>query len=95
LTAQGQLRTYIDTPTVVPASSMENNCPGQPVVAVVVPAAGTEPDAYELREHVRKVLRGSRTPDRVVFRDVLPTNATGKLLRRKIIEDLRDVNADK
>ncbi|TPG37323.1 class I adenylate-forming enzyme family protein [Mycolicibacterium hodleri] len=68
---------------------------GQAIVAVVVPAAGTDPDADELREHVRRVLRGSRTPDRVVFRDVLPTNATGKLLRREIIEDLRDANADK
>jgi acyl-CoA synthetase (AMP-forming)/AMP-acid ligase II len=68
---------------------------GQAIVAVVVPAAGTEPDAGELREHVRKVLRGSRTPDRVVFRDVLPTNATGKLLRREIIEDLRGASADK
>jgi acyl-CoA synthetase (AMP-forming)/AMP-acid ligase II len=67
---------------------------GQAIVAVVVPAAGTEPDADELREHVRKALRGSRTPDRVVFRDELPTNATGKLLRREIIEDLRNANAD-
>jgi acyl-CoA synthetase (AMP-forming)/AMP-acid ligase II len=68
---------------------------GQAIVAVVVPAAGTEPDAGELREHVRKVLRGSRTPDRVVFRDVLPTNATGKLLRREIVEDLRGASAEK
>lgn len=68
---------------------------GQAIVAVVVPATGAQPDADELREHVRKVLRGSRTPDRVVFRDVLPTNATGKLLRREIIEDLRIANAEK
>ena len=68
---------------------------GQAIVAVVVPAAGIEPDPDELREHARKFLRGSRTPDRVVFRDELPTNATGKLLRREIIESLRDVNADK
>jgi acyl-CoA synthetase (AMP-forming)/AMP-acid ligase II len=68
---------------------------GQAIVAVVVPAAGTDPDPDELREHVRKFLRGSRTPDRVVFRDELPTNATGKLLRREIVESLRDVNADK
>jgi acyl-CoA synthetase (AMP-forming)/AMP-acid ligase II len=31
----------------------------------------------------------------VVFRDVLPTNATGKLLRREIIEDLRGASAEK
>lgn len=62
---------------------------GQAIVAVVVPTPGAEPDPDELREHVRKSLRGSRTPDRVVFRDELPTNATGKVLRREIVESLR------
>jgi len=66
---------------------------GQAIVAVVVPAAGIDPDPEGLREYVRKFLRGSRTPDRVVFRDELPTNATGKLLRREIIASLRDANA--
>lgn len=61
---------------------------GQVIVAVVVPVAGIDPDPDELREHVRKSLRGSRTPDRVVFRDKLPTNATGKVLRREIVADL-------
>ncbi|MGH3636417.1 MAG: class I adenylate-forming enzyme family protein, partial [Mycobacterium sp.] len=61
---------------------------GQAIVAVVVPAPGVDPDPEELREHVRKSLRGSRTPDRVVFRDELPTNATGKVLRREIVESL-------
>lgn len=61
---------------------------GQAIVAVVVPAAGADPDPDELREYVRATLRGSRTPDRVVFRDELPTTATGKVLRREIIETL-------
>lgn len=63
---------------------------GQTIVAVVVPAPGADPDPDELREHVRKQLRGSRTPDRVVFRAELPTNATGKVLRREIIATLHD-----
>ncbi|HEY6855093.1 MAG TPA: fatty acid--CoA ligase family protein [Mycobacterium sp.] len=67
---------------------------GQAIVAVVVPAVGADPDPEELREHVRKSLRGSRTPDRVVFRDELPTNATGKVLRREIVEDLRAAPAE-
>ena len=67
---------------------------GQIIVAVVVPTPGTEPDPDELREHARKQLRGSRTPDRVVFRDGLPTNATGKILRREIIATLHDENAE-
>jgi long-chain acyl-CoA synthetase len=67
---------------------------GQAIVAVVVPAVGADPDPEDLREHVRKSLRGSRTPDRVVFRDELPTNATGKVLRREIVEELRAAPAE-
>ncbi|OBB43660.1 fatty acid--CoA ligase family protein [Mycobacterium sp. 852002-51961_SCH5331710] len=61
---------------------------GQIIVAVVVPDGPATPDPDELREHVRRQLRGSRTPDRVVFRDELPTNATGKVLRRELIAEL-------
>ncbi|OBB96152.1 class I adenylate-forming enzyme family protein [Mycobacterium sp. 852002-40037_SCH5390672] len=64
---------------------------GQAIVAVVVPAAGVDPDPEELREFVRKSLRGSRTPDEVVFRDELPTTATGKVLRREIIQTLTPI----
>lgn len=64
---------------------------GQIIVAVVVPAEGAAPDTDELREHVRKQLRGSRTPDRVVFRDELPTNATGKVLRRQLVDELQPI----
>ncbi|KUI27012.1 AMP-dependent synthetase [Mycobacterium sp. IS-1742] len=62
---------------------------GQIIVAVVVPAPGAAPDADDLRAHVRRHLRGSRTPDRVVFRAELPTNATGKVLRRELIQELQ------
>jgi long-chain acyl-CoA synthetase len=61
---------------------------GQAIVAVVVPADGVEPDPDQLRDYVRQSLRGSRTPDRVVFRHELPTTATGKVLRREIIKEL-------
>ena len=61
---------------------------GQIIVAVVVPHDGATPNPDELREHVRKSLRGSRTPDRVVFREELPTTATGKVLRRELIDEL-------
>ncbi|ULE31664.1 class I adenylate-forming enzyme family protein [Mycobacterium sp. IDR2000157661] len=65
---------------------------GQIIVAVVVPAGAASPHPDELREHVRAHLRGSRTPDRVVFRDELPTNATGKVLRRELITELSASN---
>jgi len=68
---------------------------GQIIVAVVVAALGTTPDPDELREHVRRSLRGSRTPDRIVFRDRLPTSATGKVLRREIVESLEREGQDR
>ncbi len=67
---------------------------GQIIVAVVVPVQGITPDPDLLREHVRKSLRGSRTPDRVVFRDELPTTPTGKVLRRDIVASLKPEPAE-
>ena len=61
---------------------------GQIIVAVVVPEPGSAPDPESLREHVRSLLRGSRTPDRVVFRAELPVTATGKVLRRELVAEL-------
>jgi acyl-coenzyme A synthetase/AMP-(fatty) acid ligase len=43
---------------------------------------------------VRQQLRGSRTPDRVVFRDELPTNATGKVLRRQLVDELQPISKE-
>ena len=63
---------------------------GQIIVAVVVPADGAEPDPEDLRGFVRGQLRGSRTPDKVVFRSELPTNATGKVLRRELVSQLNN-----
>jgi acyl-CoA synthetase (AMP-forming)/AMP-acid ligase II len=60
---------------------------GQIIVAVV-PADSANPDPDELREHARAHLRGSRIPDRVVFRDELPTNATDKVPRRELVDEL-------
>lgn len=67
---------------------------GHIIVAVVVPEPGSAPGAEALREYVRKMLRGSRTPDRIVFRDHLPTTATGKVVRREIVDDLKFATAD-
>jgi acyl-CoA synthetase (AMP-forming)/AMP-acid ligase II len=61
---------------------------GQIIVAVVVPVSGASPDVEDLRTFVRGQLRGSRTPDKVVFRSELPTNATGKVLRRELVSEL-------
>jgi acyl-CoA synthetase (AMP-forming)/AMP-acid ligase II len=60
---------------------------GERLVAVVVARSPIDPD--ELRDFVRARIRGSRTPDEVFVRDhELPKTATGKLLRRELVEDL-------
>lgn len=67
---------------------------GQVIVAVIVPEAGAAPAPERLRDFARTLLRGSRTPDRIVFRDELPTTPTGKVLRRKILDDLKPAAAE-
>ena len=62
---------------------------GQIIVAAVVPDGDARPDAESLRDYVRAQLRGSRTPDRVVFLDELPANASGKVVRRELAALLR------
>lgn len=61
---------------------------GQRLAAVVVLTAGTAVDGDELRAWVRTRLRSSKTPDIVEFRADLPRTDTGKLLRRKVLEEL-------
>jgi acyl-CoA synthetase (AMP-forming)/AMP-acid ligase II len=61
---------------------------GEAVAAVIVPRAGARPAPEELRAWVRDRLRSSRVPERIEFRDALPYNETGKLLRRKVRAEL-------
>jgi acyl-CoA synthetase (AMP-forming)/AMP-acid ligase II len=61
---------------------------GQRIAAAVVLYDGASVEPGELRDKVRSALRGSKTPDTIVFRDALPHTETGKLLRRFVQEDL-------
>ncbi|WP_239309412.1 MULTISPECIES: class I adenylate-forming enzyme family protein [unclassified Frankia] len=61
---------------------------GERLTAVVVPAAHATPEPDDLRAWVRARLRGSRTPDEVIFRDGLPYTPTGKLLRRQLVAEI-------
>lgn len=61
---------------------------GQRIAAVVVAAPGASLDADEVRTFARQTLRGSKTPDIVEVRPELPYTETGKLLRRRVLEDL-------
>jgi fatty-acyl-CoA synthase len=61
---------------------------GEKVVAVVVRSEGSSVTEHDLRELVRSRLRSTRTPERIEFRDELPFNETGKLLRRVLRSEL-------
>jgi len=63
---------------------------GQIIVAVVVPEPLSELETDDLRTFAHKVLRGSRTPDRIEIVDQLPTTDTGKVLRREIVRELSE-----
>jgi acyl-CoA synthetase (AMP-forming)/AMP-acid ligase II len=59
---------------------------GETIGAVIVGSA----DADELKSLVADRLRSSRSPDTIVFRDELPYNDTGKLLRRVLRAELAE-----
>ncbi|SEG88578.1 Acyl-CoA synthetase (AMP-forming)/AMP-acid ligase II [Thermomonospora echinospora] len=61
---------------------------GQRIEAVIVPAPGAGVDTEALREHVRSLLRGSKTPDRIVVWPELPRTPTGKILRHDVVTGL-------
>lgn len=61
---------------------------GEAVAAVVVARAGRTVTADDIHEWVRSRLRSSRAPQLVAVRDELPYNETGKLLRRRVRDDL-------
>ena len=60
---------------------------GHRLRAFVVPAASpARLDARTIRTHVKSNLARYKVPRDVIFIDELPRNATGKLLRRVLIE---------
>ena len=63
---------------------------GEAVAAAVVLKEGQSASASELKDWVKKHLRSSRVPQVVQFERELPYNETGKLLRRKVRELLKD-----
>jgi acyl-CoA synthetase (AMP-forming)/AMP-acid ligase II len=66
---------------------------GQRIGAFVIRRAGAEVDEATLRDWVRTRLRGSKTPDRVVFVEEFPTTATGKVVRRELVALFPDASA--
>jgi acyl-CoA synthetase (AMP-forming)/AMP-acid ligase II len=60
---------------------------GEGVGAAIVLKPGAHASAAELQELVKSRLRSSRVPQVIVFRDALPYNETGKVLRRVIRQE--------
>jgi acyl-CoA synthetase (AMP-forming)/AMP-acid ligase II len=63
---------------------------GEGVAAAVVLKSGASASPEELQEWVKERLRSSRVPQRIEFRDELPYNETGKLLRRQVRAELAE-----
>lgn len=61
---------------------------GERVTAVVVLREGTRLDPETLIARCRDRLAGFKTPKEVVFRETLPRNPSGKILKRVLREDL-------
>jgi acyl-coenzyme A synthetase/AMP-(fatty) acid ligase len=63
------------------------------VAAAVVLRDGATVTAAELQDWVRARLRSTKAPQLIEFRDALPYNETGKLLRRVLRDELQDPSA--
>jgi long-chain acyl-CoA synthetase len=60
---------------------------GEAVAAAVVLKPGAKASAQELQSLVKDKLRSSRVPQSIVFKEALPYNETGKVLRRVIRQE--------
>jgi acyl-CoA synthetase (AMP-forming)/AMP-acid ligase II len=67
---------------------------GEAICAVVVPAAGTEPDADALTAHVRERIAAFKRPRHVVFVDALPLTTNGKIAKQILRQQLREQLAE-
>ncbi|WP_428311538.1 class I adenylate-forming enzyme family protein [Hydrocarboniphaga sp.] len=66
---------------------------GEAVAAAIVLKQGEVASVAELQALVKAQLRSSRVPQRIVFRQQLPYNELGKVLRRVIRQELIDTAA--
>jgi len=61
---------------------------GEKIAAMIVVKPESEIDIEEIRRHVQKQLGSLKTPEMIVVIDELPTNPTGKVMRRSVREIL-------
>ncbi len=64
---------------------------GESVFAFIVLKPGAQATEQEIIDYCRASMAVFKAPRRVVFRDTLPENNTGKVLRRELREDARQI----
>jgi long-chain acyl-CoA synthetase len=72
------------------AAGVPDETKGEAVKAWVVLKAGAEASAEELRAYCRQQLAPYKTPTHLEFRDSLPKNIAGKVLRRALVAEHND-----
>jgi fatty-acyl-CoA synthase len=68
---------------------------GKRLRAFVVLTEGSEVSEDELKDFVKKNLARYKVPREIVFLDELPRNATGKVLKRELVDDDEDEKNEK
>jgi len=69
------------------AIGVEDEAWGKRLRAFVVLADGAEATEDELKEHVRRSLARYKVQREIVFLDELPRNATGKVVKRELVDE--------
>jgi acyl-CoA synthetase (AMP-forming)/AMP-acid ligase II len=65
---------------------------GQRLKAYAVKSKGKSVSEADLKAHVKKNLAGYKVPREIVFLKELPRNATGKVLKRELLEQHQSEN---
>jgi long-chain acyl-CoA synthetase len=63
---------------------------GETVIAFVVLKEGLTATEQEIIDHCAENLAKYKVPSRVIFRDLLPMTAVGKVLRRELVKELTE-----
>ena len=83
-------RVIYQMPGVMEAAviGMPDNRWGEVPVAIVVPKEGATIDEAAFEAHCRTHLAGFKVPKRLILRDSLPRNPSGKILKRVLREEI-------